>query len=203
MHKINQNDIDYKKALKKVFALHVAMFFITLVAVIIGRSSSVLADAFDFFGDAVNYALGIYIINSTIMFRAGIAIGKAVVMLGYGFPVMLHAIINFREGYIPDHDIMIGAAIAGILVHLYCMRVLYRFRSGDSNRLSIWVCTINDLLSNVITLIASQLVMFTDSIIPDIVAASIIVSIAIVGAIVILKQAIFEIRIYKAEKRYA
>jgi hypothetical protein len=45
--------------------------------------------------------------------------------------------------------------------------------------------------------------MLTGSVIPDIIAAGFIVSIAILGALIILRQAIQEIRNYKSEREYA
>ena len=203
MFKTINNDRAYRKALSRVFILHVIMFCIAFTAAIIGRSSSVLADSLDFIGDAMNYAVSMLIVNRSIMVRSTIAITKAVTMLGFGLPVMIFSLIRVSEGSVPDYEVMTWAGVIGIISHLYCISVLYKFRSGDSNRLSVWICTINDLLSNIITLIASQMVRFTGSIIPDIVAASVIVGIAIIGAIVILKQAIQEIKIHKANKGYA
>lgn len=197
------NDAVYRKALNRVFILHIFMFCISFTAALIAQSSSVLADSLDFIGDAMSYALSMFIISRTLLVRATISIAKAITMLSFGLPVMIYSLVRFSEGTVPDYHIMTWAGIAGIITHLYCISVLYKFRSGDSNRISVWICTVNDLLSNVITVIASQLVMFTGSIIPDIFAASIIVCIAIIGALVILKQAIREIRDYKADKKYA
>lgn len=200
---INYNNNEYRRSLDRVFILHIAMFCIAFTAAIMAQSSAVLADSLDFIGDAMSYALSIFVINRSLAMRATVSIAKAITMLSFGLPVMIYSMIRFNEGTAPDYQIMSWAGVLGIVAHLYCIYKLYRFRSGDSNRLSVWICTINDLLSNVITVIASQVVMFTDSVIPDIVAAGFIVSIAILGALVILKQAIREIRNYKSERGYA
>lgn len=194
---------EYRKALNQVFILHIVMFCVAFTAAIMAQSSAVLADSLDFIGDAMSYALSIFVINRSLAMRATVSIAKAVTMLSFGLPVMIYSMIRFNEGTAPDYAIMNYAGILGIFAHLFCIYKLFKFRSGDSNRLSVWICTINDLLSNVITVIASQVVMFTDSVIPDIVAAGFIVSIAILGALVILRQAIQEIKNYKSERGYA
>ena len=193
---------NYRKALNIVFIIHIVMFFVAFTAAIMARSSSVLADSLDFVGDAISYALSIYVLSKGVIFAAVISIAKAVTMLSFGVPVMFYALTRFEEGSVPSYEIMNIAGILGIVAHLICIYYLYQFRSGDSNRLSVWICTINDLLSNVITVVASQFVKITQSIIPDIVAAMIIILIAIYGAIVILKQAIKEIKQYKSKEMY-
>jgi Co/Zn/Cd efflux system component len=195
-------NMKYKKALTKVFIIHIIMFCIAFTAAVIAKSSSVLADSLDFIGDAISYALSIYVLSRGVLVGAIISIAKAVTMLSFGVPVMFYAVTRFEDGVVPSYEIMNIAGFLGIIAHIVCIYLLYKFKTGDSNRLSVWICTINDLLSNIITVIASQIVRVTDSVIPDIVAAMIIISIAVYGAIVILKQAIKEIKQHKAREIY-
>lgn len=192
------DDKKYAKALKKVFIIHIFMFFIAFSAAIIARSSSVLADSLDFIGDAISYALSLYVLRKGAIWGTMISITKAVAMLSFGVPVMFYAITRFEDGGAPNFEVMNIAGMLGIISHLICIKILYQFKSGNSNRLSVWICTINDLLSNIITVIAATAVMMTNSLIPDIIAAAIIVLIAIFGALLILKQAFKEIKQYKA-----
>jgi Co/Zn/Cd efflux system component len=97
---------------------------------------------------------------------------------------------------------MSWAGMLGIFAHGVCIYYLFQYRTGDSNRLSVWICTINDLVSNILTVIASQLVKLTDSIYPDIIAAALIVAIAIYGAIIILRQAIKELKLNRPIESY-
>ncbi len=184
----------YSKALQKVFIIHVFMFVVTFTAAIIANSSSVLADSLDFIGDAINYALAIFVLSRGIIFKALVSITKAVTMLSFGIPVMVYALTRYTAGSVPDYEVMSWAGMLGIFAHGICIYYLFQYRTGDSNRLSVWICTINDLVSNILTVIASQLVKLTDSIYPDIIAAALIVAIAIYGAIIILRQAIKELK---------
>jgi Co/Zn/Cd efflux system component len=190
-------NLSYKQALRKVLWIHVVMFVVFFTSAIISGSSSVLADSLDFILDAINYALGIYVLTRGTMIKASVAIAKAMSMIALCIPVMLYAHAKYYAGTIPVYEIMTLTGILGIISHTVCIMYIYKFRGGDSNQLSVWVCTITDLISNSLTLIASLLVRFTNSIIPDIIVAMTIVCIAIYGAIIILKQAINEIRSYK------
>lgn len=191
---------EYKKALHRVFAIHIFMFLVSFAAAMLARSSSVFADSIDFIGDAGGYALSLYVLRKTQIVRASVSIAKSFTMMGFGLLVLVYALQRYIEGTIPDYEIMIFAGLAGILSHLVCIAFLWKFRNGDSNQVSVWICTINDLFCNSITVIAAILVWYTNSIIPDIVAAILIVSIAIYGAWVILKRALKEIKDYRAEK---
>jgi Co/Zn/Cd efflux system component len=94
------------------------------------------------------------------------------------------------------------AGVLGIIAHIICIYYLYPFRDGDSNQLSVWICTINDLISNILTVIASFFVLYTGSIIPDIISAIVIVILAILGALIILRRSIMEIKEYKTNYKY-
>lgn len=194
----------YRKALKFVFVLHIIMFAISITAAAISQSSSVLADALDFIGDAANYAISLFILTSSILIRAGISIAKAATMIVFGIPVLVYSVMRIQSGELPDYEIMNIAGILGIITHIACIYLLLPFRSGgDSNQLSVWICTINDLISNVLTVFAAYMVGETNSIMPDIISSSIIVTISFVGALIILKQALYEIKLYKQQLKYA
>lgn len=190
----------YKYALCVVFGIHIFMFIVSLGAVIYGGSSAVLADSFDFIGDAGGYALSMYILTKGKAIRAWVSVLKAAVMMVFSIVVIVFAVIEFRQGTQPSYEIMGASGILGIISHMICVYFLYKFKDGDSNQRSVWVCTINDLISNTLTVIASYFVMSTNSNIPDIITAFIIVGIAIYGAITILSKAIKEIRETRVEK---
>jgi Co/Zn/Cd efflux system component len=188
------NNAEYKRSLIIVFYIHVVMFFVVFVAGYIAKSTAVLADSLDFIGDAANYALSMYVLNKSLRLRSYAAILKAMTMLCGGIPIFIYALIRYQTGTLPNHEIMSLSGLLGIIAHAVCIYYLYQFRSGDSNLLSVWICTINDLISNVLIIIASILVLLSGSIVPDIFAAVIIVSLAFFGACAILKRAIDEIK---------
>lgn len=189
-----------KRSLYIVFWIHFLMFFVVLTAGILAESAALLADALDFIGDAANYALTIYVLSRGVLMRATASILKAVTMLGFGVPMLIYALSRYNSDTVPNYEVMELSGLFGIFAHMVCIYYLFRFRKGDSNLLSVWICTINDLVSNVLIVVASILVMYTDSIIPDVVAATIIVTIALYGACVILTRALSEIKEYNQAK---
>jgi len=193
--------LDNKKSLKIVFWIHIFMFFIVFSAWIFSKSSALLADSLDFIGDAANYALTLYVMSRGVMMRATASILKAVTMIAFGFPMLFYAVSKFGTEAVPNYEVMSATGFVGILAHLVCIYFLFRCRKGDSNLLSVWICTINDLISNVLIVIASYFVMITNSIIPDIMAATIIVTIALYGACVILNRALSEIKEFRKNER--
>lgn len=190
----------HRRSLFIVLWIHAFMFFVVLAAAIYADSSALLADSLDFIGDAGSYALSIYVMSRGVLIRAASAILKAVVMLMFGMPMMVYTLLRFNTDVIPDPTIMNISGLLGILAHLVCIYFLVNFRKGDSNLLSVWICTINDLISNILIVIASILITFTNSVVPDIVAALIIITIALYGACVILITALREIKTIREEQ---
>jgi Co/Zn/Cd efflux system component len=189
--------VTYKKALKVVLYIHLFMFVVSFVAAVVAKSSAVLADSLDFIGDAASYFISFYVLGRGPIFQSIVAVCKALSMILFGIPVLAYSVIRFSDGQVPNYEVMTASGILGIIAHLICIKVLYGHRSGDSNKLSVWICTINDLLCNVLTVIASFCVLYYDSMIPDILAAITIVMIALFGAFVILRQAIGELKSYQ------
>lgn len=184
----------YKFALCIVFGIHIFMFIISFSAAIYGKSSAVLADSIDFIGDAGSYALSMYVLKKGKSLRAWVSVIKAITMLIFSLSVVIYTVMRFEIGTPPNYEVMGISGLLGIISHLICVFYLYKFKDGDSNQRSTWVCTINDLISNTLTVLASYFVMLYNSVMPDMIVAFIIVGIAIYGALTILKKAIKEIK---------
>ncbi|MCE2993432.1 MAG: cation transporter [Candidatus Jidaibacter sp.] len=177
------------------------MCVITVVSAILSNSTAVLADAMDFIGDAFSYAVSFYVLSKPQIVRSVFSIFKAATLISFGVPVLIYSMMRISDSSAPDYLVMNAAGMMGIISHIVCIYFLYQYRQGDSNQTSVWICTINDLIGNILTVIASIAVMYTDSVIPDIIAAVIIVGLALYGAFIILRQAIKEIREYKRDNK--
>lgn len=191
---------NYRKSLLIVLGIHVVMFFGVLAAGMIANSSALLADSLDFIGDAANYGLTFYVMSRSVMLRAAAAMLKAVTMLSFGIPMLVYTLSKYSAGTVPDAEIMNASGLISIAAHMICVYFLFKFRKGDSNLLSVWICTVNDVISNVLIVIGAYLVYTTNSIIPDIIVATIIVTIAICGACIIFARALNEIKALRLSK---
>src|ERR1700756_5025371 len=72
--------------------------------------------------------------------------------------------------------------------------LLWRHRAGDANMRSAWICTRNDVLGNLAVLLAALGVFGTGTGWPDLVVATIMAALALQGAGVVVRPAIFERR---------
>ena len=72
--------------------------------------------------------------------------------------------------------------------------MLYRFRSGDANMRSVWICSRNDVIGNLAVIFAAVGVFGTGTGWPDFIVALIMASLGISGALQITRQALSELR---------
>jgi Co/Zn/Cd efflux system component len=77
--------------------------------------------------------------------------------------------------------------------------LLYRFRGGDANMRSVWICSRNDALGNVAVMLAAVGVLGTASAWPDLVVACVMAALALWGAGAVLAHARGELRAVAAQ----
>lgn len=83
---------------------------------------------------------------------------------------------------------------SALLANAASFGMLWRFREGDSNMRSAWICTRNDAPGNVAVLLAAFGVFGTGTGWPDVTVATIMAGLAIQGAATVLPQALNELR---------
>jgi Co/Zn/Cd efflux system component len=72
--------------------------------------------------------------------------------------------------------------------------LLYRFRTGDANMRSAWICSRNDAVGNLAVLLAAAGVFGTGSAWPDLLVAAAMAGLALSGAATVLAHARAELR---------
>ena len=87
---------------------------------------------------------------------------------------------------------MVG--LLALLANVTAAWLLYRFRDGDSNMKSVWLCSRNDAIGNVAVIGAGIAVYFTSSKYPDLIVAFILASLALSASATIIKQALGELK---------
>ena len=81
-----------------------------------------------------------------------------------------------------------------LLVNSGVALLLYRFRAGDANMRSVWLCSRNDALGNVAVMLAALGVFGTGSAWPDRLVAALMAALALSGAWSVLRHARSELR---------
>jgi Co/Zn/Cd efflux system component len=67
--------------------------------------------------------------------------------------------------------------------------MLYRFRTGDANMRSVWICSRNDAIGNLAVVLAAAGVFGTGTAWPDLLVAGIMATLGISGGVQIIRDA--------------
>lgn len=184
----------YRRVLWIALAVNAAMFVAELVAARASGSVSLLADSIDFFGDAGNYALSLAVVGMALGVRARVALFKALCMGGFGVFVLGMALWRLRGGEPPQSLTMGAVGFVALLANAGVALLLYRFRTGDANMRSVWLCSRNDALGNLAVMLAALGVFGTGSAWPDLAVAGIMATLALTGAASVVRHAREELR---------
>jgi cation diffusion facilitator family transporter len=179
----------YRRVLWVALLVNAAMFLIELGAGFSSGSLSLLADAIDFAGDALNYGVSLAVLASALAWRARAAMLKAFSMMGFGIYVLGSAVWAVWNGRVPDASTMGAVALMALLANLSVAWLLYAFREGDANMRSVWLCSRNDAIGNVAVLLAALGVFGTGTAWPDLLVASLMAGLALHGGWQVLRQA--------------
>lgn len=185
----------YRKVLWIALLLNAAMFAIEIAGSVQSGSVSLLADAIDFLGDAANYGLSLAVLSMAIAWRAKASLLKAASMAGFGVFVLGRALWSALHGQPPLPLTMGAVALLALAVNVLVAWMLYRYRNGDSNMRSVWICSRNDAVGNVAVGLAALGVFGTGAAWPDLLVAIGMAALALTGAWSVMRQARAELRV--------
>jgi Co/Zn/Cd efflux system component len=184
----------FRPALWIALGINLAMFAVEIGAALLSRSNALQADALDFFGDAANYAVSLGVAGLAVTWRARAALLKGSTMGVFGLWVIGSAAWHWLSGTTPEPQTMGAIALIAMLSNGSVALMLYRFRTGDANMRSVWICARNDVLGNIAVMIAAAGVFGTGQRWPDTVVALGMAVLALSGAWTINRQAFGELR---------
>lgn len=179
----------YRRVLWIALAVNALMFAVEIAAGVASGSVSLLADAIDFFGDAVNYGLSLAVLGMGLAWRSGAAVAKAASMLLFALLVLGRAAWAAVAGEPPQPLTMGVVGTLALAANLGVAALLYAFREGDANMRSVWLCTRNDAIGNIAVLLAALGVFGTGSAWPDLAVAAVMASLALAAGWTVLRQA--------------
>ena len=181
--------ISDRRTLYIVLILNFSMFLLEILQGVAADSTALLADSMDFIGDSFSYAITIYALQKHLHIRARVAIIKASLMLLVAAGVLVHGIFNFMAQAVPEYITMGWVGILALIANATSALLLYQSRSRDSNMRSVWLCSRNDMLANIMILLAAYLVFVTGSLLPDLLVALGIAYLGSSSAIKIIRHA--------------
>lgn len=172
----------YRTALWVALVVNGVMFLLEVGAGLGANSMSLLADSLDFLGDTANYGISLWVLGLAVSVRARASLIKAWSMAAFGVWVLGSTVWHAITGIVPDAGAMGVVGSLALLANLGVAVLLYRFRSGDSNMRSVWLCTRNDALGNLAVLAAALGVFGTGTAWPDLTVAAIMGCLALSSA---------------------
>jgi Co/Zn/Cd efflux system component len=182
-------DISYRRVLWIALFANLAMFAVELVASVWSGSSALAADAADFLGDSANYALSLGALAIGGAWISRVALLKGVAMSFYGVGVLAYAAWRAWLGVPPEPLTMGVVGALALAVNFSVGALLYRFREGDANMRSVWLCTRNDVIANLAVLAAAAGVFGTGTIWPDVGVAAMLAVLGLSSGRIVIRHA--------------
>ena len=185
---------DYKRRLWLVIAINASMFLVEMAAGALAGSQALQADALDFLGDATTYGISLAVIGASIQIRARAAVFKALSLTAMALWVLGSTAYHVLILGIPRAEVMGAIGILALAANAASVLILMRYKDGDANVRSVWLCSRNDAVGNVAVMIAALAVWGTATKWPDLLVAAIMAGLFLNSSIQILRQSFREIR---------
>ncbi len=186
-------DKGYKRILILVAAINGLMFLIEMPMGFMGQSQALKADALDFLGDTLTYIISFAVIGQALALRAKAALAKGISLFLMGLWVFGSTIYTVFYTQQPAALIMGTIGVAALAANLLSVVLLMRYKDGDANVRSVWLCSRNDAIGNVMVLIAASGVWVSSTGWPDLIVAGIMATLFVSGSYSIIKQALAEL----------
>ncbi len=185
---------DYKRRLWLVIAINAAMFLVEMGAGALAGSNALQADALDFLADSATYGISLAVIGASVRTRGLAAIGKAASLGLMSFWVLAATGYHVLIVGVPRAEVMGLVGILALAANVASVLVLMRYKDGDANVRSVWLCSRNDAIGNVAVMLAALAVWATATKWPDLIVAALMAGLFFYSSVRILQQSSHEMR---------
>lgn len=179
---------DYKRRLWLVIGLNAGMFVVEMTAGRLAGSQALQADALDFFGDALTYGISLAVIGSSLRVRSGAAFAKGISLMLMGLWVFGSTLYQVLALGVPQAQVMGMVGFMALAANVASVLLLMRYKDGDANVRSVWLCSRNDAIGNVAVMAAAVGVWGSNSAWPDLAVAGLMAGLFLYSAIKIMAQ---------------
>lgn len=185
---------DKRETLWIVLVINAVMFVVEASYGLIARSTSLSADSLDMLGDVLVYGISIFAIGRSIRWNSSVSFIKGGLMTVLGVGVVAQAVYRYLTPGMPIAETMGWVAGLALVANLTCAMLLLRHRNDDLNMRSTWLCSRNDVVSNVGVLVAAWAVAVTQSKAPDLIVGIAIAVLVLRSAFVVLTESFAQLR---------
>ena len=187
----------YTTVLWVIISINAVMFFIETGASVVSDSMALRADALDFLGDSLTYTITLLAIGHSLRWRASAAMFKGIILAFMGIWVLGSTLYRIFILGTPNELIMGSVALLAFSANATSALLLLKYRNGDSNIRSVWLCSRNDAIGNLAVMIAAGATYGTQSHWPDLIVAILMALLFLHSATLIIRQAMSELNTNK------
>lgn len=180
---------EYRRALLWVIVINLGAFVVVASGGLLAGSASVAANALDFLADGATYALSLWAIGKSVAVRSGAALVKGASLGLLGLSVLGFALWRLVDGAPPEALAISGLGLFGAAANLVAAILLAKYRDGDANVRSVWLCTRNDLIQCIGVAVTGGAVWLTGSRWPDLIVGIGLAAVFLRSAFEIVMQA--------------
>ncbi|MDH3763199.1 MAG: cation transporter [Gammaproteobacteria bacterium] len=184
----------YRTILWIVIAINATMFLIETGASVAANSMALRADALDFLGDTLTYGITLLAIGHSLRWRASAAMLKGVTLMLMGIWVLGSTLYRVLVLGLPNELMMGSVAMLAFAANMTSVLLLVRYRDGDANVRSVWLCSRNDAIGNLAVMLAAVAVYYTQSKWPDLLVAFLMAALFFYSSFHIIQRARGELR---------
>jgi len=184
----------YRRVLAAVIAINIVGFGVVAVGSWLAGSASLAANTLDFAADAATYGLSLWAIGRSVQVRSGAALVKGASLAAMAAGIPGFAVWRAMSGAAPDGSAISGLGLFGAAANLVAAMLLVRYRDGDANVRSVWLCTRNDLIQCLAVAATGVAVSVTGSRWPDLAVGVLLAAVFLRSAWLISLQARRELR---------
>lgn len=192
-HTFDGMSADYRRRLWLVIAINAAMFVVEMSAGALAGSQALQADALDFLGDTLTYGISLAVIGAPLAVRAWTAFAKGLSLTLMGLWVLGSTAYHVLVVGLPRAEIMGVVGFLALAANVASVLILMRYKDADANVRSVWLCSRNDAIGNVIVMAAAVGVWGTASKWPDLAVAAIMAALFLSSSWQILRRSIAEL----------
>ena len=185
--------VDYRRRLLIVIALNAAMFMVEIAAGQLSGSKALQADALDFLGDAATYSLTLAVIGAAARTRVLAALIKGASLSLMGVWILASTLYRVMAHTVPQAEVMGLVCLCALAVNVTSVVILMRYKDGEANVRSVWLCSRNDAIGNIAVMAAALGVWGTSTGWPDLVVAAIMAGLFLNSSLQIIAQSRHEL----------
>lgn len=182
----------YRRTLWIVIIINAVMFMVEMAAGAFSGSQALKADALDFFGDTLTYGISLFVLGMSLRVRAAAALAKGVSLAFMGLWVFGATVYQVFVVGVPNAPVMGMIGLLALAANVASVLVLMRYKDGDANVRSVWLCSRNDAIGNVAVMAAAGGVLLTGTAWPDLIVAGLMAALFLWSAFQIIRQGLEE-----------